>query len=113
MLGAANIEGGPLTHLMAGNLSFQIEHHLFPDLPSNRYQEIAPRVQELFERYGLTYATGSLPGQVVSAWKKVIRLSLPNGFLDRLKSVRTPAAAVEVASQLTGTRPPTRERAAA
>ena len=55
MLGAANISGGPLLHLMTGNLSFQVEHHLFPDLPSNRYQEIAPKVQELFERYGLTY----------------------------------------------------------
>jgi linoleoyl-CoA desaturase len=113
MLGAANIEGGQLTHLMAGNLSFQIEHHLFPDLPSNRYQEIAPRVQELFKRYGLTYATGSLPRQVASAWKKVIRLSLPNGFFDKLKSVRSPAAAVAVAAQLTGTRPATRVRAAA
>ena len=44
MLGSANITGGPLMHLMTGNLSFQIEHHLFPDLPSNRYQEIAPKV---------------------------------------------------------------------
>ena len=113
MLGSANIEGGPLTHLMAGNLSFQIEHHLYPDLPSNRYQEIAPKVQELFERYGLTYTTGSLPKQVASAWKKVIRLSLPNGFLDRLKSVRTPTAAVSVAAQLTGARRPARERVAA
>ncbi|MGV7507508.1 acyl-CoA desaturase, partial [Mycobacterium kansasii] len=50
------------------------------DLPSNRYQEIAPKVQELFERYGLTYTTGSLPRQVASAWKKVFRLSLPNDF---------------------------------
>jgi linoleoyl-CoA desaturase len=113
MLGSANIEGGRLTHLMAGNLSFQIEHHLFPDLPSNRYQEIAPKVQELFERYGLSYTTGSLPSQVASAWKKVIRLSLPNGFFDKLKSVRTPAAAVAVATQLAGARPPTHERAAA
>jgi fatty acid desaturase len=113
MLGSANIEGGQLTHLMAGNLSFQIEHHLFPDLPSNRYQEIAPKVQEVFERYGLSYTTGSLPSQVASAWKKVIRLSLPNGFFDKLKSVRTPAAAVAVASQLAGARPPTHERAAA
>jgi linoleoyl-CoA desaturase len=113
MLGSANIEGGQLTHLMAGNLSFQIEHHLFPDLPSNRYQEIAPKVQELFERYGLSYTTGSLPSQVASAWKKVIRLSLPNNFFDKLKSVRTPAAAVAVASQLAGARPPTHERAAA
>jgi linoleoyl-CoA desaturase len=79
MLGAANISGGPFMHLMAGNLSFQIEHHLFPDLPSNRYQEIAPKVEELFERYGLTYTSGPLPKQVASAWKKVIRLALPNG----------------------------------
>ncbi|MBY9074848.1 acyl-CoA desaturase [Nocardioides sp. WL0053] len=80
MLGSANITGSPLMHLMTGNLSFQVEHHLFPDLPSNRYQEIAPKVQELFERYGLTYTTGSLPRQVGSAWKKVFRLSLPNDF---------------------------------
>ncbi len=78
MLGSANISGSPAMHFMTGNLSFQIEHHLFPDLPSNRYQEIAPKVQEVFERYGLTYTTGSLPRQVASAWKKIIRLSLPN-----------------------------------
>jgi linoleoyl-CoA desaturase len=86
MLGAANITGGEATHLMTGNLSFQIEHHLYPDLPSNRYKEIAPRVQELFDRYGLTYASGSLPRQLASAWGKVIRLSLPNGFLPRRKA---------------------------
>ncbi len=78
MLGAANITGSPFMHLMSGNLSFQIEHHLFPDLPSNRYQEIAPKVEELFDRYGLTYTSGPLPKQVASAWKKVFRLALPN-----------------------------------
>jgi len=83
MLGAANIEGSPFLHLMTGNLSFQIEHHLFPDLPSNRYKEIAPKVRELFERYGLTYTTGSLPRQVGSAWKKVFRLAAPNDFLKK------------------------------
>ncbi len=81
MLGSANISGSPLLHLMTGNLSHQIEHHLFPDLPSNRYAEIAPRVRDLFDRYGLKYTTGSLPRQVASAWRKVIRLSLPNNFL--------------------------------
>ena len=78
MLGSANITGSPFMHLMTGNLSFQIEHHLFPDLPSNRYSEIAPKVKELFERYGLTYTEGPLPKQVASAWRKVIRLSLPD-----------------------------------
>ena len=43
MLGSADISGGPLLHLMTGNLSHQIEHHLYPDLPSNRYAEIARR----------------------------------------------------------------------
>lgn len=78
MLGAANIDGGPLMHLMSGNLSFQIEHHLFPDLPSNRYQEIAPEVQEIFERYGITYVSGPMVQQLAQAWWKVIRLSLPD-----------------------------------
>lgn len=77
MIGSANISGGRAMHLMTGNLSYQIEHHLYPDLPSNRYAEIAPRVQELFERYGLTYVSGPLPAQVASAWWKVIRLSVP------------------------------------
>lgn len=82
MLGSANISGGAAMHFMTGNLSYQIEHHLFPDLPSNRYQEIAPKVADIFKRYGLTYTIGSLPKQVGSAWKKIIRLSLPNDFLN-------------------------------
>ena len=81
MLGSANISGSDAMHLMTGNLSFQIEHHLFPDLPSNRYKEIAPKVKDVFERYGLEYTTGSLPRQVFSAWHKVVRLALPNDFL--------------------------------
>ncbi len=80
MLGSANISGSKAMHFMTGNLSHQIEHHLFPDLPSNRYAEIAPQVRALFDKYGLNYTTGSLPRQVASAWKKVIRLSLPNDF---------------------------------
>jgi len=81
MLGSANITGSRAMHLMAGNLSHQIEHHLFPDLPSNRYAEIAPRVRALFLRYGLRYHAAPLPRQVASAWHKVLRLSLPNGWL--------------------------------
>ena len=62
---------------MSGNLSHQIEHHLFPDLPSNRYAEIAPRVRALCERFGLPYTTGPLLRQTASVWKRVLRLALP------------------------------------
>ncbi|MEJ7794494.1 MAG: acyl-CoA desaturase [Nocardioides sp.] len=81
MLGSANISGSHALHVMSGNLSHQIEHHLFPDLPSNRYAEIAPKVHALFEKYELTYLTRPMPQQVYSAWHKVVRLSLPNGLL--------------------------------
>ncbi len=99
MLGAANLTGSDLLHLMTGNLSFQVEHHLYPDLPSNRYKEIAPKIQELFERYGLTYATGPMPKQLASAWGKVFRLALPNDFLSKAT-----AAAAESASPAALTR---------
>ncbi len=81
MLGSANISGSRTMHLMSGNLSHQIEHHLFPDLPSRRYHEIAPRVREVFHRYELRYHAAPLVKQVGSAWHKVVRLSLPNGWL--------------------------------
>jgi fatty acid desaturase len=77
ILGSANISGGPLLDLMSGNLSYQIEHHLFPDLPSNRYAEVAPRVRELCERYGIAYTTGSLPRQFGSVVRRIVRFALP------------------------------------
>ncbi|GAA1794969.1 acyl-CoA desaturase [Nocardioides hankookensis] len=81
MLGSANISGSRLLHLMTGNLSHQIEHHIYPDLPSNRYYEIAPKVRAVFDRFGLDYNARPLVKQVGSAWHKVVRLSLPNGWL--------------------------------
>ncbi len=77
MLGSANINGGSLFHVMSGNLSFQIEHHLFPDLPARRYKEIAPQVREVCERYGLPYNTGSLSAQFGSVVRKIVRLAKP------------------------------------
>jgi linoleoyl-CoA desaturase len=79
LLGSANIEGGPLFHLMAGNLSFQVEHHLYPDMPSSRYAEIAPRVRDICHRYGLPYNTGPLRKQLGSVHRTILRLAFPGG----------------------------------
>lgn len=85
MIGSANISGSKAMHIATGNLSYQIEHHLFPDLPSNRYAEISVKVRDICERYGLQYTSGPLPKQVASAWMKVIRLSLPNHIAAKIK----------------------------
>jgi len=102
MLGAANISGGTAMHVMSGNLSHQIEHHLFPDLPSNRYAEVAPKVRALFEKYGLNYHTAPFPKQLYSAWHKVVRLSLPNGWLADTNASNLPQQLVKLYKMTTG-----------
>ncbi|WP_051174957.1 fatty acid desaturase family protein [Nocardia exalbida] len=82
MLGSANISGSKLFHLMSGNLSHQIEHHLFPDLPASRYPEMAPTVRALCEKYGLPYNTGPLGKQIGSVWKKIFKLALPPRWVE-------------------------------
>ena len=84
-LGSANIEGSPLLHIMTGNLSHQIEHHMFPDLPSNRYAEVAPKVRALMEEHGLHYASGPMPRQLASVWRNVFRYSVPNGTWESIR----------------------------
>jgi fatty acid desaturase len=93
LLGSANIDGSDAFHLMTGNLSFQIEHHLFPDLPSNRYKEIAPRVRDLCRRYDLPYTTGPLGTQYASVLRRIGRLSLPTPVRATLAAEATAAAA--------------------
>ena len=80
MLGSANFEGGKLMHIMSGNLGYQIEHHLYPDLPSNRYAEISVRVRALCDQYGLPYTIGPLHKQYGQTLRTIMKLSVPNGW---------------------------------
>lgn len=81
MLGSANFKAGPLLAFSSGGLCYQIEHHLFPDLPSNRLAEIADQVRPLFEKYGLPYNTGSLARQYLSTLRTIHRLAWPDRLL--------------------------------
>jgi linoleoyl-CoA desaturase len=79
LVGAANIEGGAFFHVASGNLGYQVEHHLFPDMPSTRYAEIAPRVKEICERYELPYNSGPLRKQLGMVHRTILRLAFPGG----------------------------------
>ena len=79
LLGSANLTGGKLFHVMSGNLSHQIEHHLFPTLPAHRYGEISEQVQAICERYDLPYNKGPLSKQFGTVVRKIFKLSLPSG----------------------------------
>lgn len=81
MLGSANIDAGPALAFMTGNLSYQIEHHLYPDLPSRRLAEISVRVRQVCEKYDLPYTSGPFPVQYAKTWRTIAKLSLPDRFL--------------------------------
>jgi NADPH-dependent stearoyl-CoA 9-desaturase len=88
VLGSANLTGlsprrsarpdsAKWFHVLSGNLSFQIEHHLFPDIPAHRHAEISEGVQEICERYGIPYNKGPLPTQFATVIRKIVKLALP------------------------------------
>ena len=81
MLGSANFTGGKLLTIMSGNLNYQIEHHLFPDMPSNRLSEIGAEVQDIAEEFGLPYNVDSFPKQFYQVQRTLLKLSLPNSML--------------------------------
>ncbi|MDF0529055.1 acyl-CoA desaturase [Tsukamurella sp. 8F] len=95
MLGSANITGGPVMDFLSGNLSYQIEHHLFPDLPSNRLASVAVRVRALCEKYDLPYTEGSLAKQYGLTSRTIAKLALPDRWL-RATSDDAPETASEL-----------------
>ena len=76
--GSSNLTGGKVMNVLTGNLSHQIEHHFYPDLPANRYGEIAVDVKRICERYGQHYNTGSMPRQFGQVIWRILRHALPS-----------------------------------
>jgi NADPH-dependent stearoyl-CoA 9-desaturase len=81
VLVTANFNAGPLLAFASGNLCYQIEHHLFPDLPSNHYAQIAIRVRALCAKFDVPYTTGSLWAQYMQTVRTIHKLALPDRFL--------------------------------
>ncbi|MDE2401826.1 MAG: acyl-CoA desaturase [Burkholderiales bacterium] len=75
---SSNLSGGFLLNVLTGNLSHQIEHHLFPDVPANRYAEMAVQVREICARYGQHYNTGSMVKQFGQVLWRILRHSFPS-----------------------------------
>ena len=83
--GSSNFTGTSALHILSGNLSHQIEHHLFPDMPANRYAEAAVQIRALCGEYGIHYNEASFFKQSLSVWLRVAQYSLPNGYMSSVK----------------------------
>lgn len=75
--GSSNLTGGKLFHIFSGNLSHQIEHHLFPDIPSSRYAEMAEEVQLICAEFGQNYNTGSFWKQFGEVLQRIVTYAQP------------------------------------
>jgi fatty acid desaturase len=59
VLTARNIHGGRVLDVLYGGLNYQIEHHLFPNMPSPNLRRARPIVEEYCREIGVSYlATG-------------------------------------------------------
>ena len=83
--GSSNFTGTSALHILSGNLSHQIEHHLFPDMPANRYAEAAVEIRALCGEYGIHYNEASFFKQSLSVWLRVAQYSLPDGYVSGVK----------------------------
>lgn len=56
VIGSTNYHcGGDLVDFAHLWLNYQIEHHLFPDMPMRKYQQMQPRVAALCAKHGVAY----------------------------------------------------------
>ena len=86
ILGSSNLKGNKLFHILSGHLSYQIEHHLFPDIPAPRYREMALRVQEICKEHHIPYNSGSFLSQYATVLKRILKYSLPSNGSKQLAS---------------------------
>ncbi|MET9644986.1 fatty acid desaturase family protein [Streptomyces syringium] len=60
VLTSRNVRGGPLTDWFLGGLNYQIEHHLFPNMPRPHLRRAQPIVRAYCRAAGLSYAETGL-----------------------------------------------------
>ena len=69
VLTSRNVAGGRLTSYVLGSLNYQIEHHLFPSMPSRNLRRCQPIVKAFCQQRGVSYCETSLAqsyGQVLA-----------------------------------------------
>jgi fatty acid desaturase len=67
VLTSRNVRGGWFTDVALGGLNYQIEHHLFPSMPSPNLRRAQPLVREFCLQQGLPYCQSSLAGSYLQA----------------------------------------------
>ena len=77
VLTSRNVAGSWLVDLVLGGLNYQIEHHLFPNMPRPNLRHAQPLVQAFCQHHGLPYTQASLVGSYTQAIRHLHTAAAP------------------------------------
>jgi fatty acid desaturase len=77
VLTSRNVRGGWLVDWVLGGLNYQIEHHLFPNMPRPNLRRAQPMVQAFCAQHGLPYTQASLVGSYTQAIRHLHTVGAP------------------------------------
>jgi fatty acid desaturase len=84
VVGSVNYRtGGDVQDYLHLFLNYQIEHHLFPDLPMRQYQRIQPEVRAICEEHGVPYVQEG----VVARFKKLVSVIVGDAKMRRVRDI--------------------------
>jgi len=69
---SVNFKGTRWQSILWGHLNYQVEHHLFPDIPAHRYPDMAIEVQQVCQQYNLPYKSNKNWWQAIRGYMKVL-----------------------------------------
>jgi fatty acid desaturase len=77
VLTSRNVRGSWLVDLVLGGLNYQIEHHLFPNMPRPNLRRAQPLVRAFCQYHGLDYTEASLFGSYAEAVRHLHTVASP------------------------------------
>ena len=77
VLTSRNVRGSRFVDVLLGGLNYQIEHHLFPNMPRPNLRHAQPLVREFCRQHGLPYVEATLFGSYAEALRHLHTVSAP------------------------------------
>ncbi|GIH17414.1 fatty acid desaturase family protein [Rugosimonospora africana] len=77
VLTSRNVRGGHFINVLLGGLNYQIEHHLFPSMPSVNLRRARPIVRDYCDEIGVAYTEAGLIGSYGQALRYLHEVGAP------------------------------------
>jgi fatty acid desaturase len=77
VLTSRNVAGSRLVDFVLGGLNYQIEHHLFPNMPRPNLRRAQPLIRAFCQQHGLPYTEASLFGSYAQAIRHLHAVGAP------------------------------------